>query len=154
MLSFFDFCFLKTWSFFCFLPSPPPFAFCSFSFRPLIWKVTVQVQQSKSSKANQVRNGLIMKGKKKVCLLFYQWIISVTMESKDSISITEALRKQSTFSLKNFHSSNIEPWLLIEIGVAEAQHVDFFSFFCFFLLFSSKNFCSGYSIYSFCLHIL
>lgn len=64
------------------------------------------------------------------------------MESKDSISITEALGKQSTFSLKNFHSSNIEPWLLIEIGVAEAQHVDFFPFLLFFVLFSSKNFCS------------
>lgn len=87
--------------------------------------------EPKSSKANQARNGLIMKGKKSV-LAFYQWIISVTMESKDSISITEALRKQSTFSLKNFHSSNIEPWLLIEIGAAEAQHVDFFPFvFCF-----------------------
>ena len=74
------------------------------------------------------------------------------MESKDSISITEALRKQFTFSLKNFYSSDIEPWLLIEIGVAEAQHDDF-SPFLFFGLLSSKNFCISYSICSFCFQI-
>lgn len=49
------------------------------------------------------------------------------MESKDSISITEALRKQSTFSLKNFHSSIIEAWLLIETGIAVAQDGGIFS---------------------------
>lgn len=53
------------------------------------------------------------------------------MESKDSISITEAVRKQFTFSLKEFYSSNVEPWLLIEIGVAEAWHDDFCPFFVF-----------------------
>ena len=62
------------------------------------------------------------------------------MESKDSISITEAVRKQFTFSLKDFYSSNIEPWLLIAIGVAEVQHDDFPPLFCFLVCFLQRTF--------------
>lgn len=101
--------------------------------------------ESKSSKANQARNGLIMKTKKSV-LAFYQWIIRTTMESKDSISITEAPRKQSGLSLTIFLSGIIEPWLLIEIRIAGAQHGEmfffpfsFYLFFFFFVLFCFKE---------------
>lgn len=65
-------------------------------------------------------------------LAFYHWITSMTVKSKDSISTTEALRKKSTFSLKKFHYSNTEPWLLIEIGIAEAEYDDFLPFFVFY----------------------
>lgn len=151
-----NFCFwFCSWFLFLFLVSLPSYIFPASSLRFCSLFIpfsdmeshSSHAAESKSSKANLARNVLIMKAEK-VSMVF----TSESSVQQWSLKILLALQKLSEsnliFSLENF-LSNTEPWLFIEIGVAEAQCDDpcptplfWFSFLKELLY---------YSIYSFCL---